>query len=518
MHQETKYLKHEMTDRGATEARVHRRQFFFTDSAIECPQGWIDCHVGAKYRLLHCPELAKALVTDANARTWALLGNAFPIDEGDEFNPVRRLGATRTESVPDIVTGWAGRWLLLSEEGVITDAAGLLGAYVFEGDTHVSISGSLALLSELEGVAPRDNRLIGWYGINWYPGPLSKLRQVRRLLPDQIYNPTSRNTTFFNRLTPERAVSKETAARAISAGLRNCLQFMQLAEPAKPILLALTAGLDSRTSLAVLLKARLPFSAITLEHERISRADRNLPPAISERESIKHSFYPAGALNAKRLEEYDRHVMNCVVDGDRQFYAHSAYERVGNAWLIRSGCWELGREYFKSKLSGLELEEVFEYPERLSKRFHTYAQIGPSAESISLWAKWRLEHAVAAPWHDLFYRDQRLAGWLSAIEQSLDLIDATSLHPANCDYVYRLLLEANRSECTDGKGVQETIIGECVPELAGWPVNPGSRLGLTKALKRINSLTAMMSGESRNMAMAVKRSIASGQSAIGAIR
>ena len=107
------------------------------------------------------------------------------------------ISRSASSEVPTLVRSWSGRWLLLSDSAVITDAASLLGVYILENEKSVFVSGSLALLSQLAPSSIRDARVLGWYGLNWFPGPLSRLSGVRRLLPNQIYNPATRQVNFL---------------------------------------------------------------------------------------------------------------------------------------------------------------------------------------------------------------------------------------------------------------------------------------------------------------------------------
>ncbi|GAB1720947.1 MAG: hypothetical protein NTAFB09_26780 [Nitrosospira sp.] len=485
-------------------SRTHRRQFVFSDAAIDIPDGWHSISFG-NFRLHCCPWLNVTTVMDASGQQWALLGHAFQVAGASSNDPAIAISRSASSDVPALVITWSGRWLLLSCSAVITDAASLLGVYILEDDRSVFISGSLALLSRLAPSSVRDTRILGWYGINWFPGPLSKLSGVRKLLPDQIYNPATRQVSFFDRLTAvPTGTGVRNAASEISAGIAQVFRSMGRQEDHNSIILALTGGLDSRTTFSVLQSSGVPFSTLTLEHPRISKADMTLPPRISAVYGLSHRYVTSNKLLRARLEEYDLHIHGSVVDADRELYARGSFDELDSrSWLIRSGCWEIGRKYFYRKLSGLRLEEIVDRPERLMARFNSYFRNEASADSLREWARWRLTHAIAVPWQDLFYRDQRLGCWSASIEQSLDLLDPVSIHPVNCDYFYGIMLGMDETTDKDGASLQHEIIALCLPEVAQIPVNPPD--GHYFVLKsRLLKIAAILAGESGNLVRSLR--------------
>ena len=480
-------------------SRIHRRQFVFSDASISIPAGWRTTRFGS-FHLHCCPWLKVTTVVDASGQQWTLLGHAFQVDAASPNDPAASIAYSASSDVPALVRTWAGRWLLLSYSTVITDAASLLGTYILENDKSVLVSGSLALLSQLVPSSVSDPRVLGWYGLNWFPGPLSKLWGVRKLLPDQIYNPATRQVSFFDRLNAVRTgMGVRNAASELSAGIARVFRSMAQEESHDSIILALTGGLDSRTTFSVLQSSGVPFSTLTLEHPRISKADITLPARISTSYGITHRYVPRNKLLRDRLEEYDLHIHGCVIDADRELYASGSFDGLDSrSWLVRSGCWEIGRKYFHRKLAGLCPEEIVERPVKLMARFNNYFRNEASANSIREWARWRLMHPVAVPWQDLFYRDQRLGCWSAALEQSLDLLDPVSIHPVNCDHFYGIILGLDEISEPNGASLQHEIIAQCVPGLAQLPVNPPD--GQYFTLKnRLLKIAAILAGESENL-------------------
>lgn len=480
--------------------KIHQRQFVFSNARIEAPKGWISIDLRDGFFLHHCPLLNVASAIDNLGRTWILVGHAFNILDDSLQEPLAGMASFNPSDIFGVVENWSGRWLLLCSSAVITDAAALLGTYVAERDNDVYVSSSLALLSQLTGARIRDRRVIGWHGFNWYPGPLCKLEGVRKLLPDQIYNPSSRSLSFFNRLPVFSGLDLIKTANEISHGLTRVFRAIARKSYQARLYVTLTGGLDSRTTFSIIRASGVPFTTLTLEHPRISVADLTLPSVISAGHDIDHKYISGQCFSDTRLDEYDFHTYGCAVDGDRYFYANNRYNCIRTQdWLIRSGCWEFGRKYFHHKLAGLSIEEVIDRPARLISRFKTFFGTEASAESLREWARWRLENPIPIPWQDLFYRDQRLGGWLSAIEQSLDLIDGTSLQPVNCDRFYGLMLAVSDGEDSSITTLQREIIARCTPELADVPINPVLGRSDHVVKNMLSKISTMIRTESQNV-------------------
>ena len=75
-------------------------------------------------------------------------------------------------------------------------------------------------------------------------------------------------------------------------------------------------------------------------------------------------------------------------------------------------------------------------------------------------------------WRDRFYLEQRLAGWLSSEEQSLDLIDADKFYIANSHYYFAHMLRVpEEKRCVSQHHID--LIARMAPELIKFPFNPG---------------------------------------------
>jgi hypothetical protein len=104
--------------------------------------------------------------------------------------------------------------------------------------------------------------------------------------------------------------------------------------------------------------------------------------------------------------------------------------------------------------------------------------------ALSQWIQWMSQTADHwLDWRDRFFIEQIAAGWLSAIEQSLDLTACERFYPANARDTISILL----SIPADKRFVfshHTDIINLLAPELLKYPFNPPDRF-VSCVVKRI---------------------------------
>ena len=84
---------------------------------------------------------------------------------------------------------------------------------------------------------------------------------------------------------------------------------------------------------------------------------------------------------------------------------------------------------------------------------------------------------------DRFYIEQRVNGWVSAIEQALTINDFDSIQIANCQELISLLLAATDDEREDNT-LAYRMIEALVPELLKYPVNKQSAIDKINIIRR----------------------------------
>jgi hypothetical protein len=140
----------------------------------------------------------------------------------------------------------------------------------------------------------------------------------------------------------------------------------------------------------------------------------------------------------------------------------------GDAVVIRGGLFEVARLFYHRQLPALDApgaQDMTAAVERAMGR----------REGIATWAEW----AAARPWHtidwrDRFYLEQRVGGWLAALEQALDLCAPERLHLANSDRTLAALLSIPVEQRT-GDGHHRVLVERFAPQLLTLPLNPPER-------------------------------------------
>lgn len=381
---------------------------------------------------------------------------------------------------------WTGRWVLLAGDRLIADAAGLLGCYFAEG----WVSSSPALLHEVlgrPGVA-RSRSLVHGTGVEWYPPPTTRFEGTSRLPAGYTIDLRSGETTK----RPPLAVAARSVADTlefIETDLVN--KVAAAAGAASRIVVPLTAGYDSRLLLAAALSAGLKPVAVTQLKTRMSEADRVLPPRIAAAAGIEHFTVPVAEEDPAHLELYDEHTAGHIIDIDRSYFARGQlfWAREGDL-ILRGGAFEVGRCFYWERLP-----EVMPMAEELARRFD--GERDPAIiEGLRIWCH-RHQSDQSADWRDIFYLEQRVGGWLSAVEQSLDLVAGTRFHPANSIAFYEAVLSLP-VEIRRQSQHHVDLVARLAPALARFPYNPRRLDGLPDAKGLVDRLKSALSRRVRS--------------------
>jgi hypothetical protein len=431
--------------------------------------------------LSHCPELPVSIVRDADGVTWCLAGLAQQSEPG-RADPLPEIQTARTGEVPTLYRSWAGRWILLGRGEVHLDAAGLLGSYYLHRRNGCWISTSVALLPRLSeaGEVERDPReLHQGRGFDWIPAPASRYVPIRRLLPSQVLDTTKGSTRPRPWLRPiRRDIPYPQIIDQLAARLTEPLR--RLKPGNRTVWVPLTGGRDSRLVLALATEVGIPVRAYTNER-RMTLADRFLPRRIARVMGVPYEFHRPGAESSIRGSAYDAHGADSTAGIDRSYYTKGQWD-FGQAgdYVLRGGGFETGRAYYYAKLPALSSPSLT--GSSIAAAFNERSD-SPAAGDLDAW----LRAVQTAPireldWRDRFYLEQRLSGWLSAIEQELDITGRERFYVVNADDTYRLLLALPEAVRREGQHHID-LIERLAPELLAFPFNPtdesfGGRLTL----------------------------------------
>lgn len=442
----------------------HKRQFLIGSRPVKMAEGWNTVPLGQNLYLSHCPTLPVATAHDANGEAWHLLGIAIQTD-AEKDSPLAEIAKVPTATVTALYTSWAGRWILIGATSLHTDCGGLLGCFYTAHNIERWVSSSVAVLQEVTGLSPRPEVLKHAYGIEWYPLPTSKLEGASKLLPSQFLN--------LRTFRPEpRALPKPIAGLVyeeildkITGKLKTALQ--NVSQSGKRIFVSLTAGHDSRLVLASAHYAGIKVDTFTRVLPHTAYADIALPKKLAKAAGYRHTYIKSAGFSQERADVFDRHNGGNTAHIVKTGFSHGQYDSFTKADLILSGgIFEVARRvYWKKMGPELSVETI------LKGRSLEYNPESYNASALAAWIDWVKQTPAEWDWRDRLYLEQRVAGWLSSIEQALDLMDAERLHVINCHDLISLLMSIP-AEKRKSAGHHTDLISKMAPALLKYPFNP----------------------------------------------
>lgn len=429
----------------------HRRQFLLgsdlpdlgRDLGQDLGEGWVRHVLPDGLTLLRHQDLSFREDPDGSL----VLGDWLPTVAGE----------------PTVETA-AGRHVRIVWPFLEPDPCALRSVYVLPGNSTPLISSSPGLLAHVCGLTRADRELRR--RINWVPGPDTPLSGVYKLLPDQrIHLPSGRVETAVVPLTPAGSVAEATGI--LSTALGHAV--VAAAGEGTRVLLALTAGLDSRTLLATLLSRGVVFEVVTQVVK--SPADVRVAAQICQYLGIRHHVVGPVQGPPDVLEAWRAHTLTATrdVDDQRLLPQHQYRFLTKGTVLIRGGCFEIGRRCYARTLEGLSWETAT--GQALWARFETGCPDPATVAGLDRWLDFRRAYPGGLDLVDAFYRDQRAAGWLASIELGLDALPGRSVQPANARAIMGALLTPPPTDRRAGI-LQHRLIQSLEPCLLRFPINP----------------------------------------------
>jgi len=452
------------------------------DDMEEIPLSDAFLYIGKSLRI-------KELIT-ADAKKVFLIGQTFCMDKKDK-SPADDIKLSNANKLTDVSKNWTGRWALVTDNRLLIDATGLMSAFYYEDKAGWVVSSSLALMSEIIN-KPIGKKSVKSTGLTWQLLPLSLLEGVKTLFCTQIITWSKKGLAidFCNRFSDQSSLTTMEKVNRIAMMLQNALWNIWKYS-GKNISIALTAGKDSRLVLSAALASGVPFDTYTAIHPNISRSDCNLPSKMANRFGFKHRIIKPKKKNDDKYMDYLTFCGNNSKGADFTFYANGQFDEFDdNCLVIRSGIFEAAQHYGRSITTGNSIEE-------LGKALRNYyaSDIDRMQEKgLTAWIEYAKSNPITPiDIRDRFYIEQRVNGWVAAIEQSLDINSFTSIQIANCSELISILLSANEEERAR-LALSFDPIKKMFPTLLNYPINQRYfsdtlKIYLNGITKRIKKLT-----------------------------
>ncbi|MEX0779781.1 MAG: hypothetical protein WD491_03620 [Balneolales bacterium] len=452
---------------------VHRRQFFIGPESFQS-DGWEVRKLTKSLYLSHCSSLPVKEVTDADGVMWYLLGLTEQTDQKKK-SPVEEIKNLSTDKILPAYANWTGRWVLIGNDSLHLDASGLLGCYFSQKGGDLRISSSIKLLSGIVNA-----RKITLKHQDWYPLPDTQYESIHKLLPSQLLY-LSTGDTGARIMIPE--LGRESYSEIldhIQNGLIYALR--KASKNFDSVWIPLSAGYDSRLLLAAAVSAKIPVKTFTFRKKNswsafinrrnipttsyVSKADMTLPPQIADKVNVEHYWITSGKFSQEALSTFDEHTDNQINENDRAYFSFGQYDWLDeNDLILRGGVFEVGHcyyyKYFAPDMNFTDmLNSLGLNPD------------SPPSNSLRKWIKWDKEtHNEHIDWRDRFYIEQRLAGWLSSIEQGLDLVKGENFYAINSQNMFKYLLSIPKEKRIN-LNHHVDLIRKMAPDLLELPFNP----------------------------------------------
>lgn len=429
---------------------AHCRQFIISKAPAAPAADWRSFALPDGFHFSHQEKLPVRSVDEGNGKI-LLFGHALgPVGQGAEF-----------------ADGMTGRFGWIHWPYLYPDACALFPIYFGITPQGLLVSSSIALAVKAAGKVT-GLRTVNRRGINWTPVG-GDIAGFRKLMRDQRLHIPTGTTEYIGRPPPPtgsvaQARDKFAALLTDLAGeLRNCTGTVHL---------AMTAGLDSRTLISGLLAADVPFECYTQSFKGVDRNDIAIARRVARYAGVKYRVVGPEARNDAVDRIWCEHTAQTYNSDDTFLMPQNQYRflKPGDV-LVRGNAFEVGQwgGTWGPRLSGLDFTNVT--GEALWSRLDRRPPDPPSVAAFDAWLDWRRQHDNGLDLFDAFYVDQRVGGWVSAIEHAKDMLPGVSLPLANCQRLLSALMIPAKEERARGL-VQREAIKQLAPGLMNIPINP----------------------------------------------
>ena len=364
------------------------------------------------------------------------------------------------------------------------DACGMKSAYYFLKNkkiisSHQNLVKNISGITELSFVTqvPKEEKIPFSYG---YPGRTTTIKDIYQLTPNTRINLNNSSIErFFPREDLEKTNCFSSVEMFVKRNFQNQISYLKRTK-LKPVI-SLTAGYDSRFTLASLKEELKNFIFFTYKSHEAHNIDLLMGKDISERLELCHRI-----LLIKDEDKNDKLFSQfCNIMAKNSFYVHNYI--VAYKYLLSF----LGLSSFQSQFIHIRsnLAEIG----RLFYGLHSREEIFTSVDMIKLWKRYKSDtnnieeikyafddfyittnfgHLYNYNPNDIFYWEHRMGTWLSQV-----LVESDPAFDTLILFNNRKVLKALLSVPTEARKnntIFYNIINNFLPELKDYPINPNS--------------------------------------------
>ncbi|MEP6596347.1 MAG: hypothetical protein ABJA71_10395 [Ginsengibacter sp.] len=458
---------------------IHRKQFLIGYQPKKIKTDWETVKIGGNLYLSHCPNLSVEKIKDLNGAEWHLLGLAIQTNK-EKKDPLTEIANSFTDNVKELYKSWNGRWILVGNNEIHLDCGGLIGCFYTKKNEQRWISSSLGILQEIGEFSPRPENLKHRSALEWYTLPKTRFEGIYKLLPSQVLDLKTLQPIHRPLPQPIKGLMYDEILERMVEKFKASL--LNVSKLNRRMFLPLTGGRDSRLLLAACHYARINVETYTAGRPHISNADLKFPFKLSKASGYRHFFIKMkeSVLSKEKEELYDHHTAGNIDDIDKKRFSHRQWDVFEKGDLLfRGGAFEIGRFiYWDYMNSNFNIENIIygtDVHKTLIREEGNCLGYDPEsfhAAALSEWMEWvKQTPTEGLDWRDRYYLEQRVAGWLSSIEQSLDLTDTERFYVVNSFDIMSLLLSIPLEKRRTAEYVID-LIHIMFPDLPQLPFNP----------------------------------------------
>jgi len=404
-----------------------------------------------------------------NVQNAIVIGDVFSTKDSNINEDLLLLNDSNLEEITQF---WAGQWVLIYKNKIYMDCFGLLGIFYAKNKEKYYISSSLYVLNKYCGFSLiADFKRRNWHDrINYFPGPQTVLQDVYKLMPNQYFDISIKKAINLSIAYNEQLDFSKNGAM-IEYDYRTSNLIKNISKKYN-IILELTGGIDSRTTLAVLLKNQIKFMSYSHYVPRINRYDIAIPKRLAKEYNFKHQYLKKGKFDINKEKFFDLFSFYMSNDGDRFAYSHNIKnDFTDNDIVLRSGLYEVATNfYYKSDNLIVQKDRVFNLMD-LYKIFNFEKDsINDAAFEYLIQFE---KNAKKSDFYNDFYYLWRDGCWGSFIVHSCNVYNTKRIQFLNCKYLIRLLFNIAGENCFS-KLHQIEIMDFLVENLSKLPFNKKS--------------------------------------------
>lgn len=324
------------------------RGFLYSVDAVEAPPGYVPGPLLPNFWVHPWAPIESA--ADGEGRFVVVIGTAVSTAAAPGAAPTAAQGLLDALTVSEelffeLLDEYSGRHAIFYGRGahvrVLSDATAMRAIfYAVEG----GIVASHAVLVEqgLGGPIVKDD-LPFKYG---YPGNRTPYPRTRLLTANTLYDVQEGQVRRF---WPRRAPKARSVEEAANEVLERSATALRRIAQQRPVRMALTAGLDSRTLLAIVHHSGIDYETYTYGHGGDTEMDRNLAADLAASIGVRHTLVPKVRRDPEqraRLDEahYGPHHQAAV--GQLAAWLDDPSTAILTAHVLESG----GRNFVKTRV------------------------------------------------------------------------------------------------------------------------------------------------------------------------